>query len=104
MEEGVDDRLRDKTRPSRVRPLGQDVAERIFALIQQDPPCEATYWTGAMVAKTVGVSISSVQGIWRAPQFRATSFDPATQSKTTSSRHRFRPASEHSTNRPVGAR
>jgi len=66
MEEGVDGLLRDKTRPSRVRPLGQDVAERIVALTQQDPPCEATHWTGAMMAKAIGVSVSSVQRIWRA--------------------------------------
>lgn len=37
MEEGVDGLLRDKTRPSRVRPLGRDVAERIVALTQQEP-------------------------------------------------------------------
>jgi transposase len=37
MEEGVDGLLRDKTRPSRVRPLGQDVAERIVTLTQQEP-------------------------------------------------------------------
>jgi hypothetical protein len=66
MEEGVDGLFRDKTRPSRVRRLGQDVAERIVALTQQDPPCEATHWTGVMVAKTVGVSVNSVQRIWRA--------------------------------------
>ena len=66
MEEGVDGLLRDKTRPSRVRPLGQDVAERIVALTQQEPPCEATHWIGAMMAKAVGVSVSSVQRIWRA--------------------------------------
>jgi transposase len=66
MEEGVDGLLRDKTGTSRVRPLGQDVAERIVALTQQDPPCEGTHWTGAMMAKAVGVSVSSVQRIWRA--------------------------------------
>ena len=66
MQEGVDGLLRDKTRPSRVPPLGKDIAERIVALTLEDPPAEATHWTGAMMAKTVGVSVSSVQRIWRA--------------------------------------
>jgi transposase len=60
MAEGVDGLLRDKTRPSRVPPLGSDVAERIVTLTLEDPPAEATHWTGAMMAKAVGVSVSSV--------------------------------------------
>jgi transposase len=66
MTEGVDGLLRDKTRPSRVPPLGSEVAERIVTLTLEDPPAEATHWTGAMMAKAVGVSVSSVQRIWRA--------------------------------------
>jgi transposase len=66
VEEGVEGLLRDKTRPSRIARLGQDIAERIVALTQQEPPFEATHWTGAMMAKAVGVSVSSVQRIWRA--------------------------------------
>src|SRR5579863_7603959 len=38
--EGFDGLLRDKTRPSRVAPLGADVAERVVALTQRDPPAE----------------------------------------------------------------
>jgi hypothetical protein len=66
MQEGFDSLLRDKTRPSRIPALGPDVAERIVALTLQDPPGEAPHWTGAMMAKAVGVSVSSVQRIWRA--------------------------------------
>jgi transposase len=65
VEEGVEGLLRDKTRPSRIARLGQDIAERIVALTQQEPPFEAAHWTGAMMAKAVGVSVSSVQRIWR---------------------------------------
>ena len=36
--EGVDGLLRDKTRPSRIPPLGSDVAERVVALTLEDPP------------------------------------------------------------------
>ena len=66
MQEGFEGLLRDKTRPSRIARLAQDVAERVVALTLQEPPGEATHWTGVMMAKAVGVSISSVQRIWRA--------------------------------------
>jgi transposase len=62
---GVDGLLRDKTRPSRVPPLGPEVAERVIALTRADPPGEATHWTGVMMAKAAGISVSSVQRIWR---------------------------------------
>lgn len=65
-EEGVEGLLRDKTRPSRIPPLGPRVAERVVALTLTDPPREATHWTAAMMADLVGISVSSVQRIWRA--------------------------------------
>jgi transposase len=65
-EEGVEGLLRDKTRPSRIPPLGVEVAERVVALTQTAPPAEATHWTAAMMAAEVGISASSVQRIWRA--------------------------------------
>jgi len=64
-EEGVGGLLRDKTRPSRVPPLGPEVAERVVALTLTEPPHEATHWTAAMMASEVGISVSSVQRIWR---------------------------------------
>jgi transposase len=63
--EGVDGLLRDKTRRSRIAPLDDAVAERVVALTRADPPGEATHWTGAMMAKAAGISVSSVQRIWR---------------------------------------
>ena len=65
-EEGCDGLLRDKTRPPRIPPLGADVAEHVVALTFTDPPVEATHWTGAMMAEQTGISVSSVQRIWRA--------------------------------------
>jgi hypothetical protein len=38
MQEGFEGLLRDKTRPSRIPPLGADVAARVVALTQTDPP------------------------------------------------------------------
>ena len=56
MEEGVDGLLRDKTRPSRIPPLGPEVAERVVALTLTDPPGEVTHWTAAMMATAAGIS------------------------------------------------
>jgi transposase len=65
MQEGVAGLLRDKTRPSRIPPLGPDIAERVIVLTQQDPYGETTHWTAAMMAMAAGISVSSVQRIWR---------------------------------------
>ena len=66
MEAGYDSLLHDKTRPSRIPPLGSGITERVVTLTQTAPPTEATHWTSAMMAKVVGISASSVQRIWRA--------------------------------------
>jgi transposase len=66
MTAGVDGLLRDKTRPSRVAPLGREVTERVVALTQGEPPGETTHWTAAAMAEVSGISVSSVQRIWRA--------------------------------------
>jgi hypothetical protein len=49
--EGFEGLLRDKARPSRIKPLGDEVAARIVALTLDDPPGETTHWTGALMAK-----------------------------------------------------
>jgi transposase len=66
MAEGIDGLLRDKTRPSRIAPLGPEVAARVVAMTQEKPPGEATHWTGAMMAEACGISASAVRRIWRA--------------------------------------
>ena len=65
MTAGVDGLLHDKTRPSRIPPLGAQVAERVVALTLTDPPGETTHWTSAAMAEAAGISVSSVQRIWR---------------------------------------
>lgn len=65
-EAGVEGLLRDKTRPSRIPPLGQDVIDKVVALTATEPPHEATHWTSSAMARAVGISVSSVQRIWRA--------------------------------------
>src|SRR5438105_1340976 len=66
MQEGYDGLLHDKTRPSRIPPLGSNITERVVTFTQAAPPAEATHWTSAMMAKVVDISASSVQRIWRA--------------------------------------
>jgi hypothetical protein len=48
-----------------VPPLSAEVVERVVALTQADPPGEAPHWTGAAMAEAAGISVSSVQRIWR---------------------------------------
>ena len=42
LEEGFDGLLRDKTRPSRIKPLSAETAERVVALTLEEPPGETT--------------------------------------------------------------
>ncbi|MGL5138294.1 MAG: IS630 family transposase [Beijerinckiaceae bacterium] len=66
MREGFFGLLRDKTRPSRIKPLGPHVAERVVALTLADPPGETTHWTADAMAKASGISASAVRRIWKA--------------------------------------
>ena len=52
--------LRDKTRPLGIPPLEAEVAPRVVAATQADPPGETTLWTAAAMAKVQGISVSSV--------------------------------------------
>ena len=65
MREGVEGLLRDKTRPSRKPSLSQETMLRVIELTLGPPPGEATHWTSPAMAKAVGISVSSVQRIWR---------------------------------------
>jgi hypothetical protein len=42
------------------------VAERVVAMMLAGPPPAASHWAGSAMAKAAGVSVSSVQRIWRA--------------------------------------
>jgi transposase len=64
--EGFERLLRDKRRPSRIPKLDPSIAERVVTLTMEAPPGETTHWTGAAMAEAAGVSVSSVQRIWRA--------------------------------------
>jgi transposase len=63
--EDVPGLLRDKTRPSRIPPLGPEVEARVVTATQTTAPGETTHWTAAAMARHIGISVSSVQRIWR---------------------------------------
>jgi transposase len=65
-EDGMDGLLRDKTRKPGKAPIPAETVARVVAMTCMDPPHEATHWTGRAMAKTVGISLRSVQRIWQA--------------------------------------
>ena len=65
MTEGIAGLLRDKTRPPRIAPLSHEVEAGVVAATLGNPPAGRTHWTAAVMAKTRGISVSSVQRIWR---------------------------------------
>src|SRR5215216_6498295 len=66
MREGVPGLLRDRTRKPGIPPLPAATVDRVVKLTLGEPPGETTHWTGRMMAKATGVSLRSVQRIWRA--------------------------------------
>jgi transposase len=65
-ESGVEGLLRDKTRKPGKAPLAADTTAQVVALTCTAPPHQATHWTGRAMAKAIGISVGSVQRIWRA--------------------------------------
>ena len=65
-ESGVDGLLRDKTRKPGKPPITAETTARVVALTCSEPPHQATHWTGRAIAKATGISLGSVQRIWRA--------------------------------------
>ena len=62
--EGVEGLLRDKTRPSRKKPLAAEVKLKVLARTANETPANATHWSTRSMAKAVGISHTSVQRIW----------------------------------------
>ena len=68
--EGVDGLRRDKTRPSRIKPLAEDVKLKVLTKTAGETPANATHWSRTSMAKAVGISPSSVGRIWRAADLK----------------------------------
>jgi transposase len=89
-EEGVEGLLRDKTRKPGKPPVAAGTVARVVTMTCAEPTHQATHWTGRAMAKTVGLSLASVQRIWRAHKLqphRVRTFersrDPAFAAKLT---------------------
>ena len=65
-EAGVAGLLHDKTRPPGKKPVPAATVAKVLALTCGEPPGEMTHWTGRAMAKTVGLSLRTVQRIWQA--------------------------------------
>ncbi len=65
VEEGIDGLLRDKTRPSRIPPLSDEIKLAVLIKTANETPANATHWSRASMAAAVGISPSSVGRIWR---------------------------------------
>ena len=65
-ESGVEGLLRDKTRKPGKAPIAVETTAQVVALTCTKPPHQATHWTGRAMAKAIGISVGSVQRIWRA--------------------------------------
>ena len=71
MAEGVDGLLRDQTRPARIPRLAKAMVEAVVTrTLDEAPPDEVTHWTAPAMAQVSGLSVSSVQRIWRAHGLR----------------------------------
>ena len=64
--EGVDGLLRDKTRPPGKAPLAASVIQQVVTKTTTEKPPAATHWSARVMAKAVGIAVSSVQKIWQA--------------------------------------
>ena len=60
LDEGVAGLKRDKTRPSRVPPLPQEVRLKVIAKTVQETPANATHWSRALMAEANGSGLDAV--------------------------------------------
>jgi len=65
-EDGADALLRDKTRPPGKTPVSLSTVANVVALTCSEPPGEVTHWTGRAMAKAAGLSLTTIQRIWKA--------------------------------------
>ena len=65
-EEGIEGLLRDKTRPPGIPPVMQAKVHAVVERTLREPPGAVTHWTGRAMAKTMGLSLRTIQRIWAA--------------------------------------
>jgi transposase len=65
-EAGVDGLLREGSRKPGKPAMPDADVQRLIALTCSEPPGEVTHWTGRAMAEVMGVSLRTVQRIWKA--------------------------------------
>ena len=65
-EAGVDGLLREGSKKPGKPPMPDADVQRLIALTCSEPPGEVTHWTGRAMAKVMGVSLRTVQRVWKA--------------------------------------
>jgi len=65
-EDGAAALLRDKTRPPGKTPVSLSTVANVVALTCSEPPGEVTHWTGRAMAEAAGLSLTTIQRIWKA--------------------------------------
>ena len=65
-ETGVDGLLCEGSRKPGKPPMPDADVQQLIALTCSEPPGEVTHWTGRAMAKVMGVSLRTVQRIWKA--------------------------------------
>src|SRR5450631_342611 len=91
-EEGVDGLLHDKTRPAGTVPVPMATVAKVLALSCAEPPGETTHWTGRAMAAAVGLSLRTIQRIWRVHRLqphRLRTFKRSKEGATTCRCHRI---------------
>lgn len=66
VERGVEGLRRDASRPGRKKPLDAATIERVVHMTLHDKPPAGTHWSARKLARTAGLSHTSVQRIWAA--------------------------------------
>jgi hypothetical protein len=61
--EGVNGLLRDKSRPRTLNRSAPAIIDRALAMTAEHPLRDPRHWTAGLMAKALGISISSVQRI-----------------------------------------
>jgi hypothetical protein len=56
---------RDKTRPSRIPPLSEEIKLAVLKKTAKETPANATHWSRTSMAAAIGISASSVGRVWR---------------------------------------
>lgn len=57
--------LREPRRTPGTAPIPDVTVAKVIAMTCAEPPGEVTHWTGRAMAKVAGISLSSIQRIWR---------------------------------------